>query len=128
MSSAGANSAPPSLDHVQVTGPSGCEPEARAFYGELLGLRELDKPPVLADRGGAWFALTGGQLHIGIEEPFAPATKAHPALRFADERALRSAAQRLAGAGAEVVWAPEFAGVKRLFTFDPWGNRLELIG
>ncbi len=113
---------------MQVTAPPGCEAQARAFYGELIGLRELDKPAVLADRGGAWFALAPGQLHIGVEDSFTPATRAHPALRFADERALRDVAQRLAEAGAEVVWAPEIAGITRLFTFDPWGNRLELMG
>ena len=78
----------PALDHVQVAAPPGCEPEARRFYGQLLGLVELEKPAPLRARGGVWFALGGGaQLHIGVEDPFAPARKAHPALRVTRRRA-----------------------------------------
>src|SRR5699024_2182119 len=68
------------LDHVQVAAPPGCEAEARAFYGRLLGLAELEKPPALAARGGAWFACGAQQLHVGVAADFTPATKAHPAL------------------------------------------------
>ena len=68
------------LDHVQVAAPAGGEGAARAFYGELLGLPELPKPERLRARGGVWFAVGDQQLHVGIEEPFAPARKAHPAL------------------------------------------------
>src|ERR1700761_2326993 len=75
--------APLALDHVQVAAPTGSEPAARAFYGELLGLQEREEPAALADRGGVWFALAGaGTLHVGVVETgFAPAAKAHPALR-----------------------------------------------
>jgi catechol 2,3-dioxygenase-like lactoylglutathione lyase family enzyme len=111
------------IDHVQVAAPRGCEPAARAFYGELLGLPELPKPPPLAGRGGAWF----GPVHVGVEEPFAPARKAHPALRVAGADALRVLADRLAGAGAPVRWDEAIAGRERFYTDDPWGNRLELI-
>src|SRR4051812_50167786 len=70
------------LDHVQIAAPPGCEGEARRFYGGLLGLAELDKPAPLAARGGAWFDLGDGrQLPVGGEADFAPASKAHPALR-----------------------------------------------
>ena len=87
------------LDHVQIAAPCGCEDAARAFYGDLLGLREVPKPAALAERGGAWFALGArGQLHIGVEEPFAPARKAHPALAVADLDAL--AARLLEAIGA----------------------------
>jgi catechol 2,3-dioxygenase-like lactoylglutathione lyase family enzyme len=69
------------LDHVQVAAPAGSEEDARRFYGGLLGLAELPKPPALQARGGVWFACGAQQLHhVGIAEPFAPATKAHPAL------------------------------------------------
>ena len=69
------------LHHVQVAAPPGCEPAARAFYGELLQLTEIAKPPLLAVRGGCWFSLGDGELHVGVEDPFKPAAKAHPALR-----------------------------------------------
>lgn len=114
------------LDHVQVAAPAGCEPQARRFYGELLGLAELDKPAALRERGGVWFALGAQQLHVGVEEPFAPARKAHPALLVRDG-ALDGLADRVAAAGAKVVWDHEIPGVRRFFSEDPWGNRIELV-
>ena len=69
------------LDHVQIAAPPGGEPQARAFFGELLGFAEIPKPETMRADGGVWFALTGSELHIGIEEHFAPARKAHPAVR-----------------------------------------------
>jgi catechol 2,3-dioxygenase-like lactoylglutathione lyase family enzyme len=116
----------PVLDHVQVAAPPGCEAQARWFYGTLIGLDELEKPAALRDRGGAWFGLGDSQLHIGVEDPFAPARKAHPALRCGGAE-LDLIAQRLGDAGAVVRWDSDLPGVRRFFTADPWGNRLELL-
>lgn len=116
----------PALHHVQVAAPPGCEAAARRFYGELLGLDELTKPAALAGRGGVWFALGSGQLHIGVEDDFAPARKAHPALRV-DSQGLDALARRLGDAGAPVQWDDALDGVRRFFSADPWGNRLELL-
>jgi catechol 2,3-dioxygenase-like lactoylglutathione lyase family enzyme len=114
------------LDHVQVAAPPGCEAEARGFYGALLGLAEVEKPEPLRARGGAWFALGRGgqQLHVGVEEDFAPARKAHPALLVSRLEAL---AERLVGAGVEVRWDDALPGVRRFYAADPWGNRMELV-
>jgi catechol 2,3-dioxygenase-like lactoylglutathione lyase family enzyme len=109
------------LDHVQVAAPPGCEAEARAFYGALLGLMEVRKPASLAARGGVWF----GVLHVGTTPDFLPATKAHPALRVTD---LDGLAARLVEAGVEVRWDDSIPGVARFYADDPWGNRLEFIG
>jgi catechol 2,3-dioxygenase-like lactoylglutathione lyase family enzyme len=117
---------PTAIDHVQVSAPPGGEEQAREFYGRLLGLREIQKPPGLQGRGGAWFALPRGQLHIGIEQGFAPARKAHPALAVAPA-GIDPLAARLAAAGARVDWDHALQGVRRFFTEDPWGNRLELV-
>ena len=114
------------LDHVQIAAPEGCEPDARRFFGELLGLAEIDKPNTLRVRGGVWFAVGDQALHVGVDTAFAPARKAHPALRVAPER-LDAVADRLAGAGVTVTWDHELPGVRRFFTHDPWGNRLELL-
>jgi GNAT superfamily N-acetyltransferase len=110
------------VDHVQIAAPPGAEPAARAFYGELLGLSELPKPERLRPRGGAWFAVGDEQLHVGIEQPFAPARKAHPALVVTRAADLRALADRLGAAGHEVSWdGPRF------YVADPFGNRLELL-
>jgi len=116
------------IDHVQVAAPAGSDDEARRFYGDLLGLPELVKPPLLLARGGGvWFACGAQQLHVGISEPFAPADKAHPAfqVRLAELDAL---ATRLTEAGAPVRWDDAIPGVRRFYTADPWGNRIELVG
>ncbi len=114
------------IDHVQVAAPPGCESEARRFYGKLLGLTELAKPDSLRSRGGAWFEAGQQQLHVGVEHDFTPARKAHPALLVAAGR-LDQLADRLAAAGATVTWDGELSGVRRFYTADPWGNRLELL-
>jgi catechol 2,3-dioxygenase-like lactoylglutathione lyase family enzyme len=114
------------LDHVQIAAPPGSEREARRFYGDLLGLEELEKPEPLAARGGAWFSLGSGQLHVGIEDPFTAARKAHPALRVVPGR-LEAVAERLAAAGAPVRWDEALPAIRRFYTEDPWGNRLELL-
>jgi len=110
------------LDHVQVVAPPGCEAQARWFYGELLGLTEVEKPEALRGGGGAWF----GPLHVGVEEDFTAARTAHPALRVAAGE-LDAFAARLAAAGCAVAWDDAIPGVRRFFTFDPWGNRVELL-
>src|SRR5690349_8321650 len=115
------------LDHVQIAAPAGCEADARRFYGGVLGLAELPKPEPLAARGGAWFALGDGrELHVGVEADFAPARKAHPALRVG-AGTLEALAERLAQAGYEVRWDDARADRGRVFVDDPWGNRLELV-
>ena len=112
------------LDHVQVAAPRGCEADARGFYGALLGLEEIEKPAPLRARGGAWFRCGAQQLHVGVQEPFVPAAKAHPGLRVASRAELEELGARLAAAGHRVDWEERDA---RFHTDDPWGNRLELL-
>jgi catechol 2,3-dioxygenase-like lactoylglutathione lyase family enzyme len=114
------------LDHVQLAAPPGCEAAARRFYGHLLGLVEIAKPVALRARGGVWFSVGAQQLHIGVDERFAPARKAHPALRVAPDD-LDELAGRLTAAGAKVAWDHGVPGVRRCYTEDPWGNRIELL-
>ena len=110
------------IDHVQVAAPAGCEAEARAFYGELLGLEELTKPAPLAERGGCWFRAGAQELHVGVEDPFAPARKAHPGLVSTDLGAL---AASLAAHGIDVAYDETIPGTERFYAADPFGNRLE---
>lgn len=110
-------------DHVQVAIPAGGEAVARAFYGGLLGMAEVPKPAALAVRGGCWFASGAAVLHLGVEEPFTPARKAHPAFLVDD---LDGLSARLSAAGHECVRGDgEIPGVQRFHTVDPFGNRLE---
>ncbi|HEY9294590.1 MAG TPA: VOC family protein [Microlunatus sp.] len=111
------------LDHVQVAIPRNGEDIARAFYGELLTMQEIAKPAALVGRGGCWFESGDAVLHLGVEEPFAPARKAHPAFLVVDLDALE---QRLTDAGSECVRSDgEIEGVRRFHTRDPFGNRIE---
>ena len=112
------------VDHVQLAAPPGTEDALRAYYVDVLGMTETPKPPVLAARGGCWFAAGAVQLHLGTEENFRPAKKAHPGLRVRD---IEAYADRLAAHGAQVTWDDNLPGHRRFYSEDPVGNRLEFL-
>lgn len=112
------------LDQVQVAAPPDCESAARRFYGDLLGLTELEKPAALHGQGGLWFQIGQLQLHVGVEVDFRPARKAHPAFVVDN---LDELAGQLAAAGATIKWDDAISGVRRFFSADLFGNRLEFI-
>jgi catechol 2,3-dioxygenase-like lactoylglutathione lyase family enzyme len=115
------------LHHVQVSCPAGGEQVARRFYGEALGLPEVEKPPVLAARGGCWFRDAGVEVHVGVEETFAPARKAHPAFLVGIDE-IEPLAVRLTELGYPVTWNDDtFPGYRRFHTADGHGNRVELL-
>jgi len=110
------------IDHVQIAAPRGCEAQARAFFGGVLGLEEIEKPEALRGRGGCWFRVGARQLHVGVEEGFRPSRKAHPAFAVRDIAALFEA---LARSEIACSWDAPLEGRRRFFAADPWGNRLE---
>jgi catechol 2,3-dioxygenase-like lactoylglutathione lyase family enzyme len=112
------------LDHVQLAMPAGREADAVAFYAGLLGLTEVPKPPVLAARGGCWFESDAVTVHLGVDEAFTPAKKAHPAFVVDDLAAL---AATLGAAGVALAYDDALEGVRRGYVDDPFGNRIELI-
>ncbi|GAA5079517.1 VOC family protein [Streptomyces similanensis] len=112
------------VDHVQLAAPPGSEGDLRAYYAGVLGMTEIPKPPLLAARGGCWFQAGSVQLHLGIEEDFRPARKAHPGLRV---RGIEAYAARLAERGAPVTWDDHLPGHRRFYSEDPVGNRLEFL-
>lgn len=112
------------IEHVQLAMPAGQEEAARSFYCGLLGMVEIPKPAELAKRGGAWFASGPVQLHLGVEEDFRPAKKAHPALLCRDYDGL---IQTMRKAGVEVREDASIPGTRRCHISDPFGNRIELI-
>lgn len=104
--------------------PPGGEDDARAFYCGVLGMTELQKPPELVKRGGCWFASGNVQVHAGVESDFRPARKAHPGLKCTDLVALLARLRE-----ASIPYEEDGAtGTPRAFVFDPFGNRLELVG
>jgi catechol 2,3-dioxygenase-like lactoylglutathione lyase family enzyme len=112
------------IDHVLLAMPPGGETQARAFYGGILGLDELPKPAELAGRGGAWFSNGAVTLHLGVEQEFRPARKAHPALLV---EGLAELVTRLEGAGHPIQRDVQLAGAERVHVADPFGNRIELV-
>ena len=112
------------IDHVQLAIPSGQEEVARRFYVGLLELTELERPERLRGRGGAWFQVGPVQLHLGVEEDFRPAKKAHPGLLL---EGLPALVERLRAAGVPIVPDTELPGYARVFVSDPFGNRIELL-
>jgi catechol 2,3-dioxygenase-like lactoylglutathione lyase family enzyme len=113
------------IDHVQITVPANAVPEARAFYCGVLGLREVEKPATLQERGGFWLRVGDRQVHVGTEEGVPRhTTKAHVAYAVTDIEAWRA---RLAAAGVEVLDGIPIPGRDRFEFRDPFGNRVELI-
>lgn len=112
------------VHHVQLAMPRGQEDVARQFFAGVLGMQEVAKPPVLAQRGGVWFRLDDLEIHLGVEDEFAPARKAHPGILTNDLDALAS---RLSDSGAAVTPDRELPGFRRFYVDDCFGNRLEFL-
>jgi catechol 2,3-dioxygenase-like lactoylglutathione lyase family enzyme len=143
------------IDHVQLAIPPGGEPAARAFYSEVLGFVEVPRPEAMRSRGGLWFQAGPVQIHLGVEPDMRPSSKAHPALVVTELDAwlarLAAAGHRWQGAD-EIPGVPEVPSSQGVFdpcsahgadyadrksipcrrarrghTWDPFGNRIELI-
>ena len=112
------------LHHMQLAMPRAEEQVARDFFVGVLGMTEVDKPPVLAARGGAWFRAGDVELHLGVEDNFRPARKGHPGIVVTD---LDDVVHRLTESGQNVSWDAEFPGFRRVYAHDPFGNRLEFL-
>ncbi|MGP4981735.1 VOC family protein [Glutamicibacter arilaitensis] len=122
------------LHHIQISMPRGQEAEARRFYVEGLGMSEASKPPALAGRGGCWFrALHAGtvvaEVHLGVEDEFIPAKKAHPGLVCDSLQEWETLAGRLDSMGYDLSWTERetFEGYLRFHVRDGFGNRLEIM-
>ncbi len=112
------------IDHIQIAAPKGSEDQARHFYVKILGFKEVEKPETLSKNGGVWFAYGSVQIHIGIEEPFVPAKKAHPAFEIQN---LESLKQHLLNNNLNVIEDYNLLGANRFYSNDPFGNRMEFL-
>ncbi len=110
--------------HIQLAMPKGGEDLARAYYINGLGMKEIAKPAALAARGGVWFESGALRLHLGVDAPFIPARKAHPAMEVVD---LTLFVESLSRCGFEVTPDADLPGYRRIYTADPFGNRIEIL-
>jgi predicted enzyme related to lactoylglutathione lyase len=97
-------------------------PQARRFYGEVLGLRPgewFNEQWIEFDLGNATFALDGTGEELGIT----PGTSVGAAFEVDDIQAMR---RRLVEAGAQVTEVYEFPPCWACFANDPEGNRITL--
>ncbi len=113
-----------SIDHIQLAAPKGSEEIAKSFFGDILGFQEIEKPEMLKNRGGVWFEFASYQVHIGIEEPFAPAKKAHPAFQVEHIEALK---MHLLKNDVSFIVDEDLPGANRIYLSDPFGNRIEIL-
>jgi len=112
------------LDHVQLACPSGSEEQAREFFVDIFGFEEIEKPAILQARGGVWFNCNDIIVHMGVEEPFSPARKAHPAFEVEGLLSLR---RHLDENDVDFIDDADLPGADRIYVNDPFGNRLEFL-
>ena len=112
------------IDHIQISMPEGKEDLARDFYWKVLGIPEVGKPLHLDKRGGVWFERGSLKVHLGIDPDFTPSKKAHPGLLVAD---INELAEKLKAHGYVVSEGSSLPGFRRIFTNDPFGNRIEFL-
>lgn len=112
------------LDHFQMAIPLGAEDSASRFWIDVMGFGEVPKPGPLRGRGGLWLTRDGINLHLGVEDPFSPARKAHPCFAVADFDELLA---RFDAAKVAYDWDKKLPEVRRVFIADPFGNRIEIM-
>jgi catechol 2,3-dioxygenase-like lactoylglutathione lyase family enzyme len=111
------------LDHIQICIPTGKENEARNFYTDVIGLKEIPKPQELIPNGGLWYQLADIQFHIGTENEI-NRSKRHPAFEITN---LEDAKEYLKKKGVKIKEEIQIPGCLRFSFFDPFGNRIELL-
>lgn len=107
-------------DHVLLTYSEGGESELRAFYGEILGLKEI---PGLHPGGSLWFSVAGKEIHFATETA-GGLSRRHVAFEIAN---LKETRDFLEDRGIEVSYSTKIEGRDRFFVRDPFGNRIEFL-
>jgi catechol 2,3-dioxygenase-like lactoylglutathione lyase family enzyme len=110
------------VHHIALTIPPGAQAQVRAFYGELLGMTEVDGPDSSAD--SCHFRTGDLEFDFDVDAGLRAPRRAHPGALVPDIDALAS---RLTQAGISVEWDHKFPGYRRFYVHDPLGNRLEFL-
>jgi len=112
------------LDHVtvQITDVA----RAKKFYGEVIGLEEVERPESF-DFSGAWFRTPNALIHLVSQEKADAASRRHFCLWVAD---VKGAAKMFETAGYPAQWNTKnkIPGIDRFFVYDPDNNRIEIQG
>jgi catechol 2,3-dioxygenase-like lactoylglutathione lyase family enzyme len=113
------------VNHVNVTVPAAREAAAKQFYGVVLGLQQIAKPPGPRQNIGAWFQLGETQLHLSIEDGVHnDESDAHICYQVAD---IAAAEREFRNAGIDLIPDPRPTGNQsRFFVRDPGGNLIEI--
>ena len=114
------------LNHVTVAVPAGEEEKVRAFYGGVLGLKELPRNKALQDHYTLiWYELLDIQLHLDFSPPWVtPAENRHVALEVRNLAGVRT---YLESKGATIREAVPMPDRDRFYLLDPFGNYFEFI-
>lgn len=112
------------LDHIQICIPFGKEVEAKAFYLDFLGFKEIEKPDSLKANGGFWTKAGDTEVHFGVEKRNEVRSKRHPAFAVTELNKLK---EHFLSAGIQVYEEKQIPGVKRFTFFDPFDNRIEFL-
>ncbi len=109
------------LDHVSVIITDVAR--SRAFYSDLLGLKEIARPRTF-DFVVVWFELGQQQLHLLLKPQADTHSARHFALRVTDVEQARTYCK---SKGLQVEETTPIPGADRFFIYDPDGNRIEII-
>lgn len=112
------------LHHVNVTVPAEFESATKEFYGSVLGLQQIPKPPT-SRPSGAWYQIGDLQLHLSVEEGARqPLSSRHVCFTVSD---LAETERKFRDAGIEIIPDPRPpTGSPRFYVRDPAGNQLEI--
>ena len=113
------------VQHVLIGVPPDKKAEAKHFYEEVLGFKELDSPLESSGSGNLWWYACGdSEFHVALVDDHQPHVRPHAAIRIQNLPALR---ERLARHGIEPKLDYSYRGSWRIYVVDPWNNRIEFI-
>jgi catechol 2,3-dioxygenase-like lactoylglutathione lyase family enzyme len=114
------------VQHVSVPMPADGHAQARRFYGDVLGMKEIPQPSTLAQNSVVWFSAgpDGQEIHCFVDDPFKQSNAdQHLCLQVDDLEACRQTLQSYDITSEETT---PIRNRPRFFVHDPFGNRIEI--